>query len=54
MIREAEETAAQETQKVNERLAQILYGRGTPVEDIADILEISAEEIRQWIGLTQV
>lgn len=62
VIREAEETAAQkaaekaaqEAQKVNERLAQKLYGRGTPVEDIADILEISAEEIRQWIGLMPV
>lgn len=43
--------AAQET---NKRSARRLYERGTPIEEIAEILEVSAEQVSRWVEAVMV
>lgn len=45
---------AEKMNKANEKTAHKLFNRGTSVGDIADILEASAEQVKQWLGLAVV
>ncbi len=51
--RQAAEKAARKAEKkaqeTNKRSARRLYERGTSIEEIAEILEISADQIQQWV-----
>ena len=33
--------------------AKKLYEKGTSVEDIAEVLEVPAEKIKEWLGLAE-
>lgn len=35
--------------KANEKTALKLFDRGTSIEDIADILEASSDQVKQWL-----
>lgn len=52
--RQAAEKAAKKAQETNKRAARKLYERGTPVEEIAEILEVPAEQIEQWVEAVRV
>lgn len=49
--REAAEQAAEQAREKTKVSAQRLYKKGNSVEDIAEILDVSKEDVEQWIGL---
>ena len=50
----AEKAAERATKEANKKSARRLYERGTSIEEIAEILEISADQIQQWVDLITV
>ncbi|MCI9306316.1 MAG: hypothetical protein HFI28_07545 [Lachnospiraceae bacterium] len=56
--KEATEKAAKEAAKeaVEKAMsaAKKLYEKGSSVEDIAEVLDIPVEKIKQWLGVVQV
>lgn len=52
--RQAAKEATQRAQETNKRSARRLYERGTPIEEIAEILEVSAEQVSRWVEAVMV
>lgn len=50
----ARKAAERATKEANKKSARRLYERGTSIEEIAEILEISADQIQQWVDLIKV
>lgn len=50
----AKKAAERATKEANKKSARRLYERGTSIEEIAEILEISADQIQQWVDLIKV
>ncbi len=50
----AKKAAERATKEANKKSARRLYERGTSIEEIAEILEISADQIQQWVDLITV
>ena len=50
----AKKAAERATKEANKKSARRLYERGASVEEIAEILEISADQIQQWVDLITV
>ena len=48
---ESREKEASEKTKIG--TAQKLYKKGNTIEDIADTLDVSVEEVEQWLGLVR-
>ena len=49
----AEEAAKKAAQKADRKAAQNFYKLGISIPDIAKALEVSAQQVEKWLGLTK-
>lgn len=50
---EKQEAEKRGSEKIKIGTAQKLYKKGSSIEDIADILDSSVQEVEQWLGLVR-
>ena len=48
---EKREAAEQATEKATKEAARKLYQKGTSVADIADVLSVTEQEVKQWLDI---
>ena len=48
---EKREAAEKATEKATKEAARKLYQKGTSVADIADILSVTEQEVKQWLDI---
>ena len=51
---EKREAAKKAAQKADRKAAQNFYKLGISIPDIAKALEVSAQQVEKWLGLTKV
>ncbi len=51
---EKQEAEKRGSVKAKRNTAQKLYTKGSSIEDIADILDVSIKEVEQWLGLADI
>ena len=48
---EKREAAEKATEKATKEAARKLYQKGTSVADIADVLSVTEQEVKQWLDI---